>query len=183
MEWNAMHAPLEPPPGYEYYHSTEAVFPGLRAGYKVKTWKDLKFVVNGTWKLYKHHYIPDPEVEAWLGRITKRDQAKKEERSERVTTAVASDLHDAVQSARKVASAAKDLQPNAEQFMKERVSLLQESIGEFTAGFKETVTGETNVWGFAPYDIDIIESDNAPVVYSVVSTKNGKREDGSALRK
>lgn len=170
MEWDAMHRPLQPPPGYEHYHTAEAVFPGRRLKLKkMKTWGEVVQSFRNAWRLYRHSYIPDPEMAKWErehglvddGRSARRI-LKTLKRSEKVAN---KSFEKAEQIFEKVREEVKSRRPEAEELVKDRASVLRKALQEFAAGYSEVVNGARNVWGQPPYDEVLVREDNHPVVY------------------
>lgn len=147
MEWNAMHAPLEPPKGYEHFHTREAVFPGIAGQKPIESFDHFKKCMRGGLKLYWHHYYPDPEILEQERRAAEKAEKELDESTDRFAERAA----DAVVAGRKRAEetmeAIDDGRPAAQAFMQNRLKVFQQGIGEFAAGFQETISGKKNIWG------------------------------------
>lgn len=179
MEWAAMHRPLQPPPGYERFHTREAVFPGLRDQPKpAKDWAEFRERLRGAWRLYKHDYVPDPEITAREERRARQRQTKRErvaaklaQKGERL---VRTGLDKAEEAASGIAEGVRDQRPAVERLLKDRVAVLQEALTEFSEGYFEAVSGRRSFWGDYPYNESVVRKDNRPVAYEVVK---GDSED------
>lgn len=177
MEWDALHRPLEPPPGYERFHTLEAVFPGLRDNPKPpKDWAEFKRRLRGAWKLYKHDYISDPEITEMEARWEKQKEkkryrviAKLHEKSERF---VDTSIDKADEIASDVVEGIKEKKPAVQKLMKNRVAVLQQALNEFSEGYSEAVSGRRTLWGETPYEEAIVQDDNRPVMYEVENTQD-----------
>lgn len=168
IEWNAMHAPLEPPPGYEHMHTREAVFPGLRVAKKINSWADFRDIMRGAWKIYMHYFIPDREVERYEQHVLGTRAARKGERAEEAGERAGKTVRKGLELMEDVETVVKRNQPDAERFVRHRLSLVKDAMSEFSEGFAETASGARNLWGHPPYDEDIVRGDNAPVMYKAV---------------
>lgn len=174
MEWAAMHRPLQPPPGYEHFHTKEAVFPGLRnQPKKIESWEQLIDGLRGAWRLYKHDFYPDPEItkiEERLQLIEKKKRDRKIANLFRRGEAFANKSMDRAQeTAADVAEEIQDKRPAFERLVKSRIVVLRKALHEFSEGYYETASGRRTFWGEAPYDEDLVRKDNRPVRYEAVT--------------
>lgn len=174
MEWAALHRPLEPPPGYEHFHTKEAVFPGLRhKGKKIENWEQFKESFRGAWRLYKHHYYPDPEITKIEERMDLIDQKEREKAMTNFLKKGEKLANKGIDTAQEVASdiadEIRDKRPAAERILSDRVAVLREALHEFAEGYHEAASGKRTFWGGVPYDEDLVRESNRPVVYKAES--------------
>lgn len=174
MEWNALHAPLEPPKGYEQFHTLEAVCPGYADLVWPKSFEHAKELLIGGWRIFKHsHGYHDPEVAEWFRKAEERDNKIAEKRAEHVAKQVGEGLVRGKERLEEIGDTvthvAQEAKPGAESFFKDRAVVLQKAVSEFAAGFHETVSGKKNIWGADPGIDEDIETlvRNDPVVYRV----------------
>lgn len=172
MEWDAMQRPLQPPPGYEHYHTREAVFPGFRRKLKrMNTWADVSQSLVDGWRLYRHYYIPDPAMEKWEREEKLTDEARKGRRlykeMKRGEQALMRGIARVEKVAEEVADEADRQRPAAQRWMQDRVGVLKESLSEFGEGYREVVSGERTFWGEERYEEHLVSQENRPVVYRV----------------
>lgn len=165
-----MHRPLQPPPGYEHYHTAEAVFPGRRLKLKkMETWGEVAESFRKAWRLYKHSYVPDPEMAKWEQELDLADERRSGRRTwktlKRGEQAASKGVDKAQQILEQVREEVQNRKPEAEELVKNRVLVLKEALQEFAAGYSEVVNGAKNVWGEPPYDEVLVREDNRPVVY------------------
>lgn len=164
-----MHRPLQPPPGYEHYHTEEAVFPGRRHKLKkINSLGDLRDQLSKAWRLYKHYYIPDPEMTKWERGIdiaderrTTKSMWKTLKRGEQMANRGVDRAGDVFEQVREEV---KNRRPEAEELMKDRVSVLKVALQEFSEGYSEVVSGARSFWGDPPYDEVLVRKDNRPLV-------------------
>lgn len=184
MEWEAMHRPLEPPPGYEHLHTVESVFPGMRG--KIiwpKNLAEWRIALGRTWRLYKHYWVEDEEMAKFEESLELRDQLRSQRRAwkmiKRGEKYVKKGLENAKEIAEEVAEEVREgavrHRPDAERFVKSRTVTLRESLDEFAAGYQEVLKGETDIWGNSVDDSEInedwLKKDNRPVVFTVGKEK------------
>lgn len=172
MEWAAMHRPLEPPPGYEKYHSYEEVFPGLRYKLKkIESWSDLTSSFQNAWRLYRHDFVPDPEITKFEEAMDIDAREKREKAIENALKTGENMATKGVETAKGVAdnlaAEFEDRRPMMERVARDRISVLRDAVHEFAEGYQESVSGEKTLWGEVPYDEDIVRDDNLPVRYKV----------------
>lgn len=166
MEWNEMHAPLDPPAGYEHYATAEQAFPAMYAVKPFESWQDFVQSMKAAWKLYRHHYIPDPDILA--------QEEKERQESERANDARIKRARESVVSAHGVASDAFSSAvdhvnrhiPKTEEDMAHRLNLTQQAIKEFGLGFSEASSGAVDIFGKRLVPPDALRDDNKPVLYA-----------------
>lgn len=179
MEWNNLHAPLQPPKGYEKYHTKEAVFPGLRNPIVIRNWKEFKWAMRGAWKIYMHTYRFDPEVQRFLDDLDRKESEYYENRGKHAAKVITEAATEGKRNIEKLGAELKEAAPGAKEYLKDRAGMLQNAVSEFAAGFHDTVDGKMNVWGLTPEqqkdidDYDGLEK-NSPVVYRVRSRDDVK---------
>lgn len=185
IEWNGRLRPLEPPPGYEHYYSAEEMFPGLKAsGPPPKDFRDWLYHMRGAFRLYKHHYFPDPEITRIEQTLFKENEVDVDQALQRLRTMVKDSTKDAHKYKRKVEQAVdnftdnlqekiKENRPAAEEVFKNRMDVLKASMVEFSTGYKEGVDGSLQ-WAKLfdaddddDDDLDAFKShpDNRPIRY------------------
>lgn len=147
MEWDAMHRPLEPPPGFEHMLTPKAVFPGLRRTWMKKN--SLDDYVQGfkrAWRLYKHQYIYDPE----MAKLEESWDILEGKRADRRAEAVAKKGKEAVQKTMDIAgSFAENIRergPDAKHVLEDRIVVLNEALNEFSKGYNEAREGKYQFW-------------------------------------
>lgn len=186
MEWEAMHRPLEPPPGYERFHTDEAAFPGLRKpANSPKTWSEYRDAWRRAWKLYRHSYIPDDDITA----AEQKEEAIRQKIFERKADILLGKGKKAAEDGFKVsqdtaddiARGLRDKKPEAEALLKDRVSILSKALNEFSEGYREGARGDFSIWETSDdeeeeYSEDIIRQDNRPLAY-IVEQQTGPSED------
>lgn len=170
-----MYRPLQPPPGYEKYHTKEAVFPGLRYKMKkIRSWSDFKTSFQKAWQLYKHAYSPDPEMQKFEDRLDMMIWKKREETMQGLLKTGEKAAERGVQTAQDAAeglvAGVQENRPLLEKVAKHRIAVLRTAVTEFAEGYQESVSGKRNFWGQLPYDEDILREDNIPVLYQVERT-------------
>lgn len=177
IEWNAMHAPMEPPPGYESYATMREAVPAFSVFQEIHSWSDFKTRLRKAWKLYKHDYFPDPELVA-------EEERAENEHGKMVDELEEQRAHGRRIMKRDVLSLYKYMKAAAPKDTKElggRLDILQEAIDQFSLGYSETSSGITTLFGIRSYHPDIIEPDNHPVVYRVdedsLDNMVGREED------
>jgi hypothetical protein len=163
MEWNGMQAPLTPPPGYEKYTEFSDALPGLQGVQPIQSYAHFREVLGKAWKLYLHHYWPDPDI------IAAEEAAAKERDSALAGHArnIARERAKLVRSTRKVVANARENLPSSAGVLTDRLAVLHEALEEFMVGYKEASSGEVDILGNIKYSPDIVRPDNAPVVYRV----------------
>lgn len=169
-----MHRPLEPPPGYEHFHTKEAVFPGLRhKGKKIENWAQFKQSLCGAWRLYKHNYYPDPEITKIEESMDLVDQKMRERAMTKFLKKGEAFANKGIDTAQEVASDVaeeiRDKRPVAERILRDRVAVLREAMHEFAEGYYEAASGKRTLWGEVPYDEDLVREDNRPLRYEAES--------------
>lgn len=138
MEWDGMQRPLEPPKGYEHMYTLEAVFPGLSEKWNKRDsiqayLRDLKMA----WRLYKHDYRHDPEMEKLLELLQAPNQKERDRKAEewlKETTAMRDRTKEAIDD---MATTLKEQKPEVEKIVKNRIGVLRESLSEFSEGYRE----------------------------------------------
>lgn len=171
-----MHAPLEPPKGYEHFHTPEAVFPGIAGRKGFDSFDHFKICFRGGLKLYWHHYFPDPEILAQERREAEKEEKELDESIDHLAQRAADAVVIGREKTEEAAQALEDSRPAAQAFMQGRLKVFQQGIGEFAAGFKETISGEKNVWGQTPEEAQDDEDDDtqARVIYIVQDPSDKK---------
>ena len=168
MEWNNLHAPLQPPKGYEHYHTEQAVFPGLKHPVKFASVREFTDAMRGAWKIYMHHYRHDPEVQQWFDKLGEEEAEWYTKRGERAGEFAGDVVARGRQNIQKMGEDLKAARPGGQRFLKDRTTVLQNAVSEFAAGFYETVDGNKNIWGLTPEEEDEDAlAKNVPVVYRV----------------
>lgn len=187
MEWNNMHRPLEPPPGYEKYYDPEEVFPGLKDEIKLSEVKpqQLRKAFKIAWKFYRHSWIPDPKV----ARILKEWGANTEDDNDdqgdivdldKMEEMVNSGI-DSVQRLKKrarktgkiISKEFEEVKPELQKIGQQRVLVLREALKEFGAGYEEASSGKYKApWEENDEDDSMPQSDDQPLGY-----KAGTKED------
>lgn len=170
-----MHRPLEPPAGYEHYYTAKAVFPGLRGTWrKMETWEDHKNALKRAWKLYKHDYIPDPEITEWEKKKNVRDERRIERRRKVIVKKGKETFEEGSNMAEQVIQGLHDKRPEMEQILKHRVGVLSESLDEFGKGYQEGYNGTYNfvesisgTFNENGLSTDVFQEDNKPLKYQV----------------
>jgi hypothetical protein len=163
MEWNGMHAPLVPPPGYEKYAELREALPGLKDIQPIQSFAHFKELMAQSWKLYMHHYIPDPDI------IREEEAAQQEKWSKREKdiAELAKEHAKLRRSTKKIMKNAREQLPMAKDALSGRLAILNESLKEFMIGFKEASSGQVDALGRPCYNPDIVRPENAPLVYRV----------------
>jgi hypothetical protein len=163
MEWNGMHAPLMPPPGYEKYTELREALPGLQDVQPVQSFAHFKILMAESWKLYMHHYIPDPDI------VREEEAAEEKKWSKRDAdiAAIAKEHAKLRRKTKKIMTNARQHIPMAQEALSGRLAILNESLNEFMVGFKEASSGQVDALGRVRYSPDIIHPENAPLVYRV----------------
>ena len=138
MEWDGMLRPLQPPKGYEHMYTLEAVFPGLSEKWNKRESteeyiRDLKLA----WRLYKHDYRHDPDMEKLLELLNESDQKERDRK-------VKQWIQEGIKMRDKTREAIDDMtttlqeqKPEVERIVKNRVGVLRESLSEFSEGYRE----------------------------------------------
>lgn len=164
-----MHAPLQPPPGYEEDTTLRTVLPGLRGVPPIQSAAHFRAVAAAAWKLYRHQYIPDAEILAEEAAAAEKEKERQRRREERRREYEARALAEG----RKLATAAYDKLPDSTSALENRLDVLNASLDQFMQGFTETSTGATTLFGERPYQDAVVDPDNAPVVYKVEADGGG----------
>ncbi len=124
-----------------------------------------------------HHYIPDPDIIEAERRAAEKEKREAEERFEKLFSKTVEVAEAGRQKSEDVAQALHDAAPAAKVFLQGRMSVLQNAVSEFSAGFQETISGEKNFWGQEPgADEDHLRENNPPVVYR--AQPNSENESG-----
>lgn len=143
---------------------------------KVESWGDFKERLRGAWRLYKHDYIPDPEIAKLEERFLETDQKTRDRRVAKMFKkgeAMLSQGRDSAQAAAEtVAEEIREKRPAAEVFVRNRVEVLRKALSEFSEGYYESANGKRNFWGELPYNEDLVRKDNPPVIYEAVKRSN-----------
>lgn len=161
-----MHAPLEPPPGYEDEVTLRSVLPGLRGVPPIQSREHFMAIARAAWKLYRHQYIPNPDlvaeekVEAAKAAEKRRVDEERRKKYER----------EAIAQGRDLATKAYESLPDSKDALQNRLDVLNVSLEQFIVGFTETSTGATTLFGNRPYRDILVDPSNAPVVYKAVTT-------------
>lgn len=174
MEWDGMHRPLNPPQGYEHFHSKHAVFPGLKRSWKKKeTLQDYLDGFKRAWRLYRHSFVHDPEMAAFEDNIFKREELITRRQAKAVVDKTEKAFKRAQQRAQdaseQIAQELKDKKPEAQEILKDRVNILRESLSEFSTGYNDGLEGRLSIFSVFErdhYSADVLRSDNKPVIYS-----------------
>lgn len=157
-----MHTPLEPPPGFQHEASLRGIAPGLDVT-PIRSPEHFMRVLRAAWKLYKHQYIPDPELvaeekakaeeEARVRDVADRKRRRKEE--------------EALREARDLGNIAYDALPKSKEDVQNRLDVINASLDQFMKGFNEVLSGETSIFGNRSYNETLVREDNKPVIYVV----------------
>lgn len=177
MEWNNMYAPLEPPKGYERFYTDKAVFPGYQSKLEFKSWKEFKDNLVGGWRLYLHHFIPDPRFEGWEEKMEETQRKKDEARADRYASQVTKAVERGRDHSEKIREAIDDAKPHAKDYMQNRLTILQQAVSEFAQGFQESVSGEKNIWGVKMSDLNDSSQDNEPPIVYIAEEHVASKED------
>ncbi|KAI0562221.1 hypothetical protein FGB62_64g133 [Gracilaria domingensis] len=170
-----MHRPLQPPPGYERFHSDEAVFPGLAGTRKKKrTLKEFAEVAKTAWRLYLHSYIPDPKMAELEREILGKESRIIRRQAQAVLNRSEANFKRNRQAARdatdRLAQEFHARRPEAEALVKDRVNVLREALSEFAEGYAEGTGGQFSFFkdneDDDAYPPHIVAEDNKPVIYS-----------------
>jgi len=167
MEWNALYQPMTPPAGYESYYDPKNIFPGLQAPYDFKSWADFKFKVHSGWRLYMLQYRSDPEMEQFMASIKSREQDEVDEMIKGAFSYGKDVMRRGRDNVEILGKHAKEGAVDAKPYLQDRVVVLKNSVEEFAAGFKETMSGEKNIWGAKPP----VETGEAVIIYRVKEDK------------
>ncbi|PXF47893.1 hypothetical protein BWQ96_02279 [Gracilariopsis chorda] len=169
-----MHRPLKPPAGYEHFHSEQAVFPGLKRSWKKK--ESLQDYIDGfkrAWRLYRHSFIHDPEMAAFEEDMLKREELIIQRQAKVVVDKTEKAFKRGQQAAQdvsqQIAQELKDKKPEAQEFLKDRVNILRESLSEFSHGYNDGLEGRFNFFNVSEgdeYPNDVVRRDNKPIVYN-----------------
>jgi hypothetical protein len=174
MEWNAMHAPLRPPPGYEDMLTVRSVLPGLASVEQIQSPAHFMTVLRAAWKLYRHQWVPDADIVAEEKAAAEKAaelQRIGEERRRRQQQKAAAE-------AGQVAAIAYDALPDSKETLQDRLDVLNYSLEQFMVGFAETSTGATTLFGSRPYRDVLVHPANAPVVFRVVAREGDESSGG-----
>lgn len=177
IEWAAMHRLLEPPPGYEKYHSFEEVFPGFRHKMKkIESWSDFRISVQKAWRLYWHNFVPDAEMEKFEEEMNIEKRERREAAFQNVIKtgekAAASGVGTVQAAAENIAAGLQDKRPMMERVARDRISVVHNAVHEFAEGYHESLSGERNFWGQVQYNEELVLEDNLPVRYEVEKEGN-----------
>lgn len=179
MEWNSMHALLEPPKGFEQFHTMKAVFPGCRWVVKFKSFQEFRKGVYGGWELYLHHYRPNPKYEGWLEQVENIERKKAAARGEKYYSYFSNIMVKGGDQAKTVGDIARDVKPDVKDYLKGRVPILQKAVSEFAEGFYETMSGKTNIWGVSIASIKGADHDDNPAIVYMVHAQDLKNKNSS----
>ncbi|CAN8072332.1 unnamed protein product [Agarophyton chilense] len=175
MEWEGMHRPLQPPPGFERFHSEEAVFPGLHPKMKKKqSLQDYLDTLKRAWKLYLHSYRYDPDMAEIERKVVEREsmiiQRKTKAFLDRSKSNFKLNQQAVQETSERVVQEIHDRRPEAEALIKDRVNVLREALTEFADGYNEGVEGRFNFFKDSEDDNDYpheaVNEDNKPVIYN-----------------
>lgn len=183
-----MHRPLEPPKGYERFHTEEALFPGMsKRKKKNHTFQDYVTSFKGAWRLYRHSFIHDPEMAAFEESLIKKEQRIIDLRAGAVLKKARKAFGDGQEAAKeesqKIVTALQEKEPEVRKLVQDRVGVLKDALTEFSEGYKETLDGDFTFFGSYPdddgqeYSSDAVREDNKPLVYKAFSFNH----DGSKL--
>jgi hypothetical protein len=172
MEWNGMHAPLPPIPGYEDELSLRSAFPGLRSVKPIESREHFMAVARAAWKLYRHQYIPAPDIIAEEEAAAAKEAENRRVAEERRKAAE----REAIAEGRVLAKKAYDALPDSHEALQDRLDVLNVSLEQFMVGFTETSTGTTTLFGDRPYRDCLVDSTNSPVVYKAVDSDTDETE-------
>lgn len=186
MEWNGRLRPLEPPPGYEHYYSEEELFPGLKSrGPPPQNFQEWLTRMRGAFRIYKHHYYPDPELTKIEETLFKGEDVDIDEVVQRMRTMAQESSKDLHKYKRKVEETVdsftdnvqekiKKNRPAAEVWFNNRMEILNASMAEFSTGYKEGADGSLQWMNFLNIkgdddneDLDAFKAhaDNKPIRY------------------
>jgi hypothetical protein len=148
---------------HEKYTEFSDALPGLKGVQPIQSSAHFREVLGKAWKLYLHHYWPDPDIIA-------AEEAEAKERNSALAghaRNIEREQAKLIRSTRKVVKKARENLPSSAGVLTDRLAVLHEALEEFMVGFKEASNGEVDILGNTRYSPDIVHPDNAPVVYRV----------------